>query len=158
MTTDVSATYINGLTARYRMGIKIVLIVFVLVLLTFLVLKFYRAFKKPANATYVTGGGAIPQGWDPKQLTTRIFDVIDGVLVGSGTMEDVFGDFNKLNDNQMIAVYNSWMDQGYNNVKKYFVTPLGTLTNAIKDKIGYFTIDMNQKDLAVKNLERLHLT
>lgn len=158
MEKDVSLGYIQDITARYRTGIRIVMILLVAILLTWIVLRFVRAFKKPANASYVEGGGVVPQGWDAQAITKKIFDVIDGVLVTVDTFQDVFGQFNALSDNQMIDVYNQWTKDGYNDVKKYFIYPLGSLTNAIKDKVGYTSFsDINQKDLAESNLERLKL-
>lgn len=142
---------------RYKNLARLILILVIAALITYVVFRIVRAFKKPANATYVPGGGELPSGWDPTQMTDQLFDVIDGTLVLSGTMQDVFGDFNKLNDNQMISVYNKWNQEGYDEEKKYFVYPLGSLTKAIKDKVGYASIGVNQKTLAEINLDRLHL-
>lgn len=157
MVTDVSKEYIQGVTRRYATGIKVIVIIIIALLLAWVISKIVRSFKKPANADYVPGGGELPASWSPAPITKDIFNVIDGVLVSTDTMQDVFGRFNQLTDNQMIAVYNKWNDEGYDEVKKYFLYPLGSLTNAIKDKIGYWAFGMNQKDLAVQNLERLHL-
>lgn len=155
---DISLGYINGMTSRYKTGIRIFIFLVIAALLTWVILKFVRAFKKPANASYVEGGGAIPDNWDPEQMTKKLFDIIDGTLVTVDTFQEGFGDFNKLSDNQMIAVYNQWTKDGFDKEKKYYMFPYGTLTNAIKDKVGYVQFSgQNQKDLAEANLDRLKL-
>ncbi len=155
---DISKQKIQDLTGRYRTGIRIVLLLAIALIITLVVLKIRKALRKPANATYVPGGGPIPVGWDPTALTDELFKTIDGTLVLTGTMQDVFEKFNALNDNQMIQVYNKWLDKNYDKEKKYYMFPYGTLTNAIIDKVGYGAFGMNQKDLAETNLKRLHLS
>lgn len=157
MTKDVSLEYINGMTARYRTGIRIAIFIVIAILLTWVVLKFVRLFKAPANASYVPGGGELPSGWDPKPITKDLFDMIDGTLEFSGTMQDTYAKFNRLNDNQMIDVYNTWNKEGYDKEKKYYLFPYGTLTNAIKEKVGYAWPGQNEKTLAEINLDRLRL-
>lgn len=157
VTKDVSLSALQSITDRYKAGIRIVLILIVAIILTLIILKIVRAFKKPANATYVPGGGSIPSGWDPTAITDDLFNMIDGTLEFAGTMQDIYKKFNDLNDNQMIEVYNKWLDKGYDKEKKYYVFPYGTLTKAIKEKVGYAWPGQNEKTLAEINLDRLHL-
>lgn len=154
---DQSLELIQTYTQRYRTAIRLVLILVVGILLIMLILKIVRLAKKPANATYVTGGGEIPSGWDPTAMTDELFNMIDGTLEFAGTMQEIYKKFNQLNDNQKVAVYNKWLDKDYDQVKKYFMFPLGTLTQAIKEKVGYAWPGQNEKTLAEINLDRLHL-
>jgi len=148
---------ISDISERYKTWIKIVLILILAMILTFIVIKIIRGLKRPANATYVEGGGPIPVGWDAGPMTDNLFKIIDGTFVLTDTMQDAFGKFNELNDNQVIAVYNDWLDKKYDQAKKYFLFPYGTLTNAIKNKIGYIAFGTNEKQKAEDTLDRLHL-
>lgn len=156
ITKDVSLAAVTDLTQRYRTAIRIVVILLIAILLTWVILKIVRAFKKPVNATYVPGGGTLPQGWDPKIITKKLFDAIDGTM-NALDLRDALHDFNTLNDNQIIDVYNTWNKEGYADEKKYYMFSYGSFSNALKDKVNLFTVAIPEKDVALANLERLHL-
>lgn len=151
-----SIAAIQGFTDKYRLILKVVLIVVIAILISYIIYRIVRAFKKPVNATYVQGGGPIPIGWDPKIITTRLFDAIDGTM-NVTDWRDALRDFNNLNDNQIIGVYNQWIKDGHDTDKKYYLFPYGSLTAAIKDKGNILTFMVQEKDVALANLERLHL-
>lgn len=132
------------------------LFLLILILGIIVTIKVVRALKKAPNAKYVPGGGAIPEGWIAKPVTDSIFNVIDGVFTLTNTKDEAYAKFNDLNDNQMIAVYNDWLAQDYD--QKGFPKH-GTLTKALKDENTYNMMGgVNNMDLMISNLERLHLT
>lgn len=143
----------------YKRNVRIIVIIALLILLTIVAVKVVRALKRPPNANYISGGGQLPDNWDPTPLTDDIFGVIDGTFVGSDHIDGVYARFNELNDNQMIAVYNKWLDKKYDQEKKYYIWPYGKLTTAVKNGPGYLVIGSapNQKDVMLANLRRLHL-
>lgn len=142
----------------YKRYIRIVLLLIVVILVAVIVFKIVRLAKRPSNAKYVEGA-PVPIGWSPGPLTKDIFDVIDGVFVSSNKIADTYSKFNELNNNQMIDVYNEWLDRKYDQEKKYYLFPYGSLTNAVKEGPGYMSIGAgpNQKDVMLANLKRLQL-
>lgn len=141
----------------YKRNVRVLLLIMAILLLGFAVFKIVRAVKRPANAKYLPGGGPIPEGWDPSQITDDIFGVIDGTFVSSNTIDQVYRRFNELNDNQIVDVFNRWLDKKYDQEKKYYVWPYGPLGKAIEDGPGYLTTGDNQKVIALANLKRLKL-
>ena len=135
--------------------IRIIFLVVFLILGIIIVSKIIRAVKRPPNAKYIPGGGELPAGWDPKEITVELFDVIDGGFTMPVTKEAAFKRFNDLNDNQMIAVYNKWIKDGYD--KKGTGSAHGSLYKAVKNEIGYPTFGGNQKDIMEANMIRLKL-
>lgn len=131
-------------------GIVIFLMIFILVW------KIYQKLRKPANAKYIEGGGAIPQGWSPDNIAKQIYDATAGITQSTDTKDEAYKRFNELNDNQMIAVYNYWNDK-YSTKSSYF-TKMGTLTNTVSGELGYVAIlGTNQQDVILANLKRLNL-
>lgn len=149
---------IEEMIQPFKRYIRWAILLLFVIFMAWLILKFIRMAKRPANATYVPGA-PVPIGWDPTSLTKELFDVIDGTLVSSARLSSAFSKFNELNDNQMIDVYNKWLEEKYDQEKKYFMFPYGSLTNAVKDKAGYISIGAgeNEQDVMLANLKRLHL-
>lgn len=138
-------------------GLKVAAIIIIGLLIIFLVYKIVIKLKKPANANYVSGGGALPQGWTPDAIVEDLHHAILDVMVMTGTKDDAFKEFNELNDNQMIAVYNKWNDK-YGSTTS-FLTKVGTLTKAMERVWSYGNIaGANQRDIMMNNLKRLQLS
>lgn len=146
------------ITDRAKKILSIVLIIIICALVLVVAVKVYRAFKKPVNAKYIEGGGALPSGWSPTAITDNLFNAIQGIFTLTGTKDDAYKAFNDLNDNQMISVYNDWGNR-YADKKSYMFFPMGSLTQAIKDETGYTVFGgVNQADLMIANLDRLKLS
>lgn len=146
------------ITDKAKKILSIVLIIIICALIIVVSVKVYRAFKKPVNAKYIQGGGALPQGWTPTAITDNLYNAIQGVFTLTGTKDDAYKAFNSLNDNQMISVYNDWQNR-YADKKSYLFFPMGSLTQALKDETGYVTfVGENNADIMKANLERLKLS
>ena len=154
MSTEV-ATIKDDVINRFRRIGGILLTILLAIILIYAVIKIYHLIKKPANARYIEGGGEIPSDFDLKGWTDAIFKVIHAGE-WTQTKDDVFGAFNTLNDNQMIAIYNDWNER-YHDFKTFWLFPMGTLTQAVKDEFGYGIIGKNNRDIMIANLERLKL-
>lgn len=147
-----------SVTDKAKKILSIVLIIIISILVIVVAVKVYRAFKKPVNAKYVQGGGALPQGWTPTVITDNLFKAIQGIFTLTNTKDDAYKAFNALNDNQMISVYNDWQNR-YADKKSYWFFPMGSLTEALKDETGYVSFSgENNADIMKANLDRLKLS
>lgn len=129
------------------------IIIVVVILITAIVVGAMMAEGLPtgtAKLLPVKDGGAIPPGWEPASLTAKLFHAIDGYS-SDPEREIAFAQFNVLNDNQMIEVYNWWLLH-YANETSWFQKH-GTLTYAIRNE----WYKDNEGVKALGNLERLQL-
>lgn len=148
---------LENLSDTARKWLKRILIFVIALLLITLAWKLYKALKKPANAKYIQGGGALPAGWDPAPLVEELRDNMEGLSTANQN-DRVFAKFNALNDNQMISVYNKWNDD-------VFGVPItwglygswGTLTQSVNEESSYVELGVNNRDVMLANLNRLKL-
>lgn len=124
-----------------------------LAVLTILVIFLFKKFANkllgaiiPANAMYL-GNAPIPQGWSPDNISQRLFDALDGLFTSPTVKMKLLDEFNVLNDNQIIAVYNHFKN-------KFWSENQETLTQAINAE---WIIRGSAGDVALNNLRRLQL-
>jgi hypothetical protein len=117
-----------------------------------------KLIKKPKKIPLPQGGSGLPvvgtttDGspvyWNPDNIASKLFNVMDGLFTMSGTKDEVFLQFGQLPSNDMIVsvynLFNSKYGKG------------DTLTQWINDE--YWTDWAGTgKDLALSRLEQLNL-
>lgn len=134
---------------------KVILWIVIAIVVVLIIYYVYRQFQAPANAAYVPGA-PVPIGWSPTAVTDELANAVIGIAF-SATKEQAYKDFNALNDNQMIDVYNDWNTR-YAKTTSYFQT-VGTLTNAVKGEWSDCIVSVGacQQDIILANLNRLML-
>ncbi|MES3019402.1 MAG: hypothetical protein V4721_16565 [Bacteroidota bacterium] len=138
--------------------IRVIILIIVILLLIWFGANIYRILRKPPNAHYISGGGEIPEGWTPTTITDDLFNVISGVFTLPKTKQLIFGQFNDLNDNQMIKVYNDWNDRYATRSIFLGMGSYGTLTTAATEEWNYSVIGAdNEAEIMKGNLKRLKL-
>lgn len=140
-------------------GVKIALAIVLALLLLLFIGWVVRKLRKPPNAAYLEGGGALPPGWSPKKYADRMFEVIDGVFTSANTKAEAAKELTELNDNQLIDVYNYWNDEY--STKTSLGEKFGTLPNAMKKELNVPNITIlgtNYWKELENRFERLQLT
>jgi len=110
------------------------IIIFVVIVITVIIIFVLGKKPKGRKKGLLPGeiGGEIPTGWYPDDISLELFDIIDGW--DSWIKKDtVATKVNALNDNQIILVYNHWLDN-YSQ-KTTWGKEFGTLTQAVRDEI-----------------------
>lgn len=131
----------------------VIISVIVLIVIIVLLSRLFKDKDNPKDKQLLSGdvGGDIPDGWYPDDITSELYDVIDGI--DSITKKDVAATkFNTLLDNQKILVYNDW-NHKYSAKTDFWGNKFGTLTKSIRDEWDKGP----QMTIAMGNLERLKL-
>lgn len=135
---------------------RVVIIVIIILLLIWFSANIYRILKRPPNAHYISGGGSIPKGWDKAAVTNDLFSGFKGIDFTGG--ENAMHDFNQLNDNQMISVYNDWNDRYSQQSIFLGMGSYGTLTNTLnKESFPIGSNALREAQIMTANLKRLQL-
>lgn len=137
--------------------VKIAIIIVFILLLMWAAANIYRILRKPPNAHYIKGGGDVPDTWSPTALTDSLYHMISGIDLGIS--DEAMHEFNGLNDNQMISVYNDWNNRYATKSIFLGMGSYGTLTNSLNGES--FLIGSNalrEAAIMLSNLKRLQLT
>lgn len=136
---------------------RIVLIIVVILLVLWAGANIYRLLRKPPNAHYVSAGGSLPDGWNKTQVTDDLFNAFSGVSFWG--KYNAMKQFDDLNDNQMIAVYNDWNDRYATKSIFLGMGSYGTLTNTLNGERFLLGSDAGMEAVIMTdNLNRLQLT
>lgn len=137
--------------------VRIIILIIIILLLIWFGANVWRLLRRPPNAHYISAGGDIPASWNKVQVTDDLWKAFSGpALTGK---YDAIHEFNQLNDNQKIAVYNDWNDRY--STKSIFLGmgSYGTLTQTLSDEKFLFGTDAyDESRIMYENLKRLQLT
>jgi len=158
--SEVAEKKKNELTwASTPRTVKIFIILVILLILTWAGSWIYRLFKRPANASYIHGGGEVPEGWEPDAIAKEMFDACDDFFVLADTKNDAAKRIVELNDNQIIKLYNYWNEKYATKSAAFGIGMFGTLTAAMKaeENVPAFGTGVNYWDALLLRLDNLKL-
>ena len=137
--------------------LRIIIIIIVALLITFLILKVIAIAKRPPNANYITGGGEVKSNFDAAKYADLMYSVTGGIFTLANTKDEAAKELTNLTDNELVAVYNYW-NKEYS-TKTSWGSAFGTLTNTMKAEtnVPLISVGTSYWQPLIDRLDRLNL-